>query len=105
MTEHYYGSWKIGEPVTDELKKSILECVRMNLKLEANGCFNCFAIMNDGDGVIMCLCRLWIRYRKTLELLDENLKEAATTCPAPESFMEIGKYVFDELKKEMVDGD
>ena len=35
----------------------------------------------------------------------ENLKEAATTCPAPESFMEIGKYVFDELKKEMVDGD
>lgn len=102
MTEHYYGSWKIGEPVTDELKKSILSAVKQNLRLNEVGGLSCYAILNNGDRVIAYLCSVWIENPDPAQRR-ERLKVVADASPSPESFMEIGQYVFDELEK--ADGD
>ena len=97
MTAHYYGNWKLADPVTDELKEQVLECVRINIRMSEAGCFNCFAIMSDGDQVVLWLTRMWTL--SLPEMLYEKLKSDADQSPTPKSLLEIGTYVFDELRK------
>lgn len=96
MTSHFYGMWKITDPVTDELLESFLSCVSMNIRINSS----CFAIMNDGDRVIYSLQELWQRWKDEPDQLDKELKYFADSSPVSESIEKIGKFVFEKLKQE-----
>lgn len=93
MTSHFLNhDWKLTDPVTDEIKEEIKQCVDMNLQIKSS----CFAVFCDGDRVVFILMSI-SGHREDPKRLRQEVDYTADSCPAPENFKAIAEYVFPEL--------
>ena len=97
MTVHYpQTSWTIVDPIDEKFMEDIASAVITNIMIDSS----CFAILSDGDNIISILQQLWRNFGDDPERFQKELAITANSCPAPDTFMQVGGFVYAKLREK-----